>query len=227
MAGSELEEGVKSPALVVMKPTDGGGSSSCSWGGSWIWRLVGLFGKQRSRTAGARGWRLVGLLSPAEGCRTSGGGSPAGGPVHSLACCRLSVALRAGRSSCRRCRLEGQVQGGMSPAAGSGVGGAPGSGPCAALVLAKVGGSSRVWIGFVWRTRRDEKTEKKKTLRPIHLAVARSINIRDLSFCCVSVSLRLAFASPKAAFRSRLFVWASGGGTPNKQCPCKRGTEGN
>jgi hypothetical protein len=225
MAGSELEEGVKSPALVVMKPTDGGGSSSCSWGGSWIWRLVGLFGKQRSRTAGARGWRLVGLLSPAEGCRTSGGGSPAGGPVHSLACCRLSVALRAGRSSCRRCRLEGQVQGGMSPAAGSGVGGAPGSGPCAALVLAKVGGSSRVWIGFVWRTRRDEKTEK--TLRPIHLAVARSINIRDLSFCCVSVSLRLAFANPKAAFRSRLFVWASGGGTPNKQCPCKRGTEGN
>jgi hypothetical protein len=29
----------------------------------------------------------------------------------------------------------------------------------------------------------------------------------------------LAFASPKAAFRSRLFVWASGGGTPNQTVP--------
>jgi hypothetical protein len=35
--------------------------------GSWIWRLVvGLFGKQRTGTARARGWRLVGVLSRVE-----------------------------------------------------------------------------------------------------------------------------------------------------------------
>jgi hypothetical protein len=40
--------------------------------------------------------RLVGLLSPAGGCRLSVGGAPAGGLARSSACYRLSVALHAG-----------------------------------------------------------------------------------------------------------------------------------